>query len=235
MTLLVPLYVHPAVDPAAWESVAEAPSRMYAVVLNAADGPGSSPDPAFAAAAGALRSAGVRVLGYVDTAYGRRPRREVLRDLERHRDWYGTEGCFLDRTDPGASGLRACRGLIRAARGRGARTVVLNPGVHPAPGYARAADLLVTFEGHWSTYLGSFTAPDWTTRHPPERFCHLVYGVPPALAGLAARTARERGAGVHCAAPGAGPNPWNRPPALPPEDAVSPRTAQNPLRTEDPA
>ncbi|MEV6751266.1 spherulation-specific family 4 protein [Streptomyces sp. NPDC051214] len=215
MTLLVPLYVHPAADPAAWQALVAAAPQLYGVVLNAADGPGAAPDPAFTAASRALREAGVRVLGYVDTAYGERPLAAVTDDLERHRAWYGVDGCFLDQVASGRRELRHCRRMVRAARERGAGTVVLNTGVHPAPGYARAADLIVTFEGHWTTYLRSFDAPSWTARHPPEQFCHLVYGVPPALARLAGRTAVQRGAGVHCAVPGAGPNPWTQPPPLP--------------------
>ncbi|MGW0537323.1 spherulation-specific family 4 protein [Streptomyces sp. NPDC003032] len=215
MTLLVPLYVHPAADPAAWRTLVAAAPQLYGVVLNAADGPGAAPDPAFADASRALREAGARVLGYVDTAYGRRPPEAVADDVDKHRAWYEVDGCFFDQVSPGRRELRHCRRLVRSARERGARTVVLNPGVHPAPGYARAADLLVTFEGHWSTYLRSFTVPSWTGRHSPEHFCHLVYGVPPALARLAGRTAARRGAGVHCAVPGAGPNPWTRPPHLP--------------------
>ncbi|MEI5097953.1 spherulation-specific family 4 protein [Streptomyces sp. PmtG] len=211
-TLLVPLYVHPAVDPAAWRALVRAAPLLYGVVLNAADGPGAAPDPAFASAARELRAAGVPVLGYVDTAYGERAVREAAADLDRYLDWYRVDGCFFDRVAPGRRELRHCKRLVRCARGRGAAPVVLNPGAHPAPGYARAADLLVTFEGHWTTYLRAFSTPPWTARHSPDRFCHLVYGVPPALAPLAARTARRRGAGVHCATPGAGPNPWSTPP-----------------------
>ncbi|MGW6025364.1 spherulation-specific family 4 protein [Streptomyces sp. NPDC055099] len=215
MTLLVPLYVHPAADPAAWQALVAAAPQLYGVVLNVADGPGAAPDPAFTTASRALREAGVRVLGYVDTAYGERSPAAVSDDLERHRAWYGVDGCFLDQVASGRRELRNCRRMVRAVRERGADTVVLNPGVHPAPGYARAADLIVTFEGHWTTYLRSFEAPSWTARHPPEQFCHLVYGVPPALARLAGRTAVQRGAGVHCAVPGAGPNPWTQPPPPP--------------------
>ncbi|MGY0019397.1 spherulation-specific family 4 protein [Streptomyces sp. cg35] len=216
--LLVPLYVHPATDPGAWQALVVAAPQLYGVVLNVTDGPGRAPDPAFAAASRALREAGVRVLGYVDTAYGEREPGPVTDDVSRHRDWYGVDGCFLDRVAPGRGDLRRTRRLVRSARDEGASTVVLNPGVHPASGYAGAADLLVTFEGHWSTYLRAFDAPQWTARHSPEHFCHLVYGVPPTLTRLAARTALRRGAAVHCAVPGSGPNPWTRPPGMPAED-----------------
>ncbi|MFI9629664.1 spherulation-specific family 4 protein [Streptomyces sp. NPDC052042] len=213
MTLLVPLYAHPVLDPGGWHQLIGAAEQIYGVVLNPAGGPGQWRDPSFVAVARALRGAGTRVLGYVDLDYGKRPATAVIDDLARHRELYDTDGCFLDRAPSSTAGLRRCRGLVRAARCGGAATVVLNPGVHPAPGYARIADLLVTFEGHWMSYLTDFVRPRWTTRKPPERFCHLVYGVPPALAPVAVRTARERGAAVCCPVPGELPNPWAAPPS----------------------
>jgi hypothetical protein len=72
VSLLIPLYVHPAEDPGAWHRLITAADRTYGVVLNPANGPGDAPDPAFAAVAGALRTAGARLLGYVDTDYGTR-------------------------------------------------------------------------------------------------------------------------------------------------------------------
>ncbi|MGW5256256.1 spherulation-specific family 4 protein [Streptomyces sp. NPDC004012] len=208
MTLLVPLYVHPAEDPGAWHRLITAAARTYAIVLNPANGPGVAPDRAFTSVAEALRAAGARLLGYVDTDYGRRDRAEIAEDLRRHQRWYAADGCFLDRVTATPGGLPACRRLVRAVRRLGATTVVLNPGVHPAPGYARLADLTVTFEGHWSTYVSAFSRPRWTTRQPPERFCHLVYGVPEALVPLAVRTAHERGAAVCGPVTGEPPNPW---------------------------
>lgn len=215
MSMLVPMYVHPAVDPSAWQALVASAPLLYGVVLNVDDGPGAAPDPAFVAAARALRAVGARVLGYADTDYGRRRSGEVARDFERHREWYGTDGFFLDQVAPDAAGLRHYRRLTRAARSRGGRTVVLNPGAHPAPGYAALGDLLITFEGNWDSYRTAPAAPPWTRGLPPSRFCHLVHGVPRGLCRLAARTAELRGAAVHCAVPGHGPNPWSAlPPAL---------------------
>ncbi|MFC7219757.1 spherulation-specific family 4 protein [Streptomyces polyrhachis] len=206
-SLLVPMYVHPAVDPQPWRQLVRAAPGLYGVVLNVADGPGRAFDPAFAQACEPLRAAGVRVLGYADLAYGVRASGDVGRDMRRYREWYGAQGAFLDRAPSGADRLPGTRAMIRAARAEGARTVVLNPGVHPDPDYAQAADLLVTFEGTWQTYTQT-PVPAWTRRHRAERFCHLVYGVPEGLHDLVARLARQRGAGVHCAVPGDGRNPW---------------------------
>ncbi|MBV1938918.1 spherulation-specific family 4 protein [Streptomyces sp. BV286] len=210
MSLLIPLYVHPGEDPGAWHRLITSAGRTYGVVVNPASGPGPAPDPAFSAAADALRAAGARLLGYVDTDYGARDPDEVVAEVARHREWYATDGCFLDRAPATAAALPACRRLVRSVRRLGTSPVVLNAGVHPAPGYAGLADLLVTFEGHWSTYVSAFSRPSWTGRIAPERFCHLVYGVPEALVPLAVRTARDRGAAVSGPVTGELPNPWAR-------------------------
>ncbi|MDT9701020.1 spherulation-specific family 4 protein [Streptomyces sp. P17] len=199
-SLLVPYYEHPAVRPAEWDAIVAAAPRLYGVILNPSSGPGDRPDPAFAELAARLRSAQVAILGYTDTAYGRRPHADVVRDLTRHRDWYGTDGVFLDQVASGHAEFAYYRQLASVTRG----PLVLNHGTPPHPSYARLADVLVTFEGPWSTYRE--TPPQPVSYGAGVRVCHLLYGVP---AGVdAGRAARARGATVHCAVPGVGDHPW---------------------------
>ncbi|MFD7447362.1 spherulation-specific family 4 protein, partial [Streptomyces sp. NPDC059909] len=68
-------------------------------------------------------------------------------------------------------------------------------GTHPHPGYAEVADQLVTFSGPWHDYRWS-QAPEWTAAYPPERFCHLVHGLPRGHLAQALRVARWQGAGT---------------------------------------
>ncbi len=202
-SLLVPYYEHPSVRPAEWEAILAAAPRLYGVVLNPASGPGDRPDPAFAEIAARLRAADVRVLGYADTDYARRPVAEVIRDLVRHHDWYGADGAFLDQVTSGPDQFAHYRRLASAAWGAGCHTLALNHGTPPHPSYARIADVLVTFEGTWDTYRTQRPHPGQT---PGTRVCHLVYGVP-ADVDLEAE-ARTQGAALHCAVPGTGDHPW---------------------------
>ncbi|MEU6381739.1 spherulation-specific family 4 protein [Streptomyces sp. NPDC046909] len=200
--LLVPYYEHPSVRPAEWQALIAAAPHLYGVVLNPASGPGDHRDEAFVEVAARLRTAGVRVLGYVDTDYARRPHTDVVRDLTRHRDWYGTDGFFLDQVATGEQEFTYYRHLATTAggNGSGSSTVALNHGTTPHPSYARIADVLVTFEGHWTTYR----------RRPPQpwrggtdvRLCHLVYGVPAGAGPIG------EGADLYCAVPGVGDHPW---------------------------
>ncbi|MGF1428799.1 spherulation-specific family 4 protein [Kitasatospora sp. LaBMicrA B282] len=208
--LLVPLYVHPEVDPAAWQAVAAAgPQLVRAVVLNVANGPGPAPDPAFERAAADLTAAGIPLLGYVDTDYGRRPHAAVVADLLNHRQWYGTTGVYFDQAAAHTAALAHYRRLTTAARAAGCETVVLGHGLHPEPAFAEpeSGDLLVTFEGSWREYQ-ALALPLWTGHHPAERFCHLVYEVPTARAGSAGALIGSHRAAFGCAVPGSGANPW---------------------------
>ena len=74
---------------------------------------------------------------------------------------------------------------------------MLNPGAHPAPGYAALADLLITFEGDWDAYCAAPAAPPWTDGPPADPL--LPSGVRRSRRALPARgphrgAARRRGA-----------------------------------------
>ena len=205
--LLVPLYIHPGADPDAWATVAASAATVAGVVFNPGSGPGSEPLADFGEAARNLRAAGVPLLGYVDTAYAGRTHREVVAEIERYQEWYQLDGVFLDQVGSGPELLPYYRRLAVAARSSDAAQVVFNPGVHPAPGFAELADLLITFEGTWEDYL-RLRAPGWTADHPARRFGHLVHGTPAELCALVPPAARRHHAEICYATPGTGANPW---------------------------
>jgi hypothetical protein len=182
----VPAYFHPAVEPASWDALVDAAPALDAVVINPDSGVGPAPDPAYAAVAARLRAAGVRVLGYVDTDYARRPHHAVVAEVSTYRDWYAVDGVFFDQTPASADGLPHYTRLAVAARALDALCLVFNPGLPPDPGYHALADLVVTFEGPWAAYADR--APDAGT--------HLVYAAPPGVAVHGYATAGEL------------PNPW---------------------------
>jgi len=226
--MLVPAYFHPTVAPADWGALTALAG--HSVVLNIDSGPGPARSPEFETVATALRAAGVRLLGYVDEAYGTRPAETLLAQAARYREWYGTNGIFLDRApaDPGhlpahhalATALRTPDRPTAPAAAPDARSapppasagagggVVANHGVYPASGYAASADLLVVFEGPYAAHQG-VRPPGWARRLPAERFCHLVYGVPAAALPSVRSRAAACNAGVLYATDRAGANPYD--------------------------
>ncbi|MFD5782861.1 spherulation-specific family 4 protein [Streptomyces sp. NPDC126933] len=196
----VPGYAHPLLAPAEWAELTRPGTPMHWAVLNVADGPGARPDPHRVEAARRLGTAGVRVLGHLDLAYGARSFGEIVSDAHRFLDWYGVGGFFLDRCPAGRADLpevRRTTATLEAVLDGGDDDghLVLGHGTHPYPGYAETADQLVTFSGPWTDYRWSQVA-EWTADHPPERFVHLVHGVPRTHLDEAMRIARWQGAGT---------------------------------------
>ncbi|CQR62026.1 spherulation-specific family 4 protein [Streptomyces leeuwenhoekii] len=190
----VPGLAHPLVAPGEWAQLARPGTPLHWVVLDVAAGPGVRPDPLCREAAGRLRGAGTRVLGRLDTAFGARPLGELTSEAHRYADWYRVDGFLLDHCPSGEAELPGIRHTVAAVRAiRDDAHIVLGHGIHPHHGYAESADQLVTFRGPWSDYRWS-QAAEWTADHPPERFCHLVHGVPRAHLDEALLIARRQGA-----------------------------------------
>ncbi|MFG2551727.1 spherulation-specific family 4 protein [Streptomyces sp. NPDC048581] len=200
----IPGYAHPLLAPTEWGELTRPGTPVQWVVLNVADGPGARPDPHCLQAVERLRTAGVRVLGHLDTARlgtahvgtaaGARAFGEVISEAHRYLDWYRVEGFLLDRCPTDSAALPEIRRTATSLRAlRDKAHIVLGHGTHPHPGYAECADQLVTFRGSWSDYRWSQVA-EWTADYPPDRFCHFVHGVPLGHLDEALRIARWQGA-----------------------------------------
>ncbi|WNB86348.1 spherulation-specific family 4 protein [Cellulomonas sp. ATA003] len=228
LTLGVPAYFHPAAQPFDWQRLTEIPHRLRFVVMNVYNGAGAEPDPSYKAIVDALIAAGVRIIGYVDTDYGRRPIPEIAQEVAAYHRRYGIEGVFMDQVSPGLEKLEHYAQAVLAARTAKARFVVLNPGTHPHPGYLDLANVTVTFEGTWSQYVG-LKVPTWVTRFPASRFCHLVHTVPDEEFGPGLALAADRHARSVFLTDGRGENPWDH---LPDQllDAVRATTSQTAAR-----
>ncbi|QES50028.1 phage tail protein [Streptomyces venezuelae] len=192
----VPGYAHPLLAPAEWGELARPGTPVHWAVLNVTDGPGQRPDPHVSEAARRLREAGGTLLGHLAMRNGERTFGELVSDAHRYLDWYRVGGFYLAGAPAGREELAAVRRLTDTLRTlHDGLRIVLGHGTHPCPGYAEAADQLVTFSGAWSDYRWSQVA-EWTAEHPPERFCHLVHGVPRTHLEEAMRVARWQGAGT---------------------------------------
>lgn len=202
----IPGYAHPLLAPTEWGELTRPGTPVHWAVLNVADGPGARPDPHCLEAAGRLRNAGVRVLGHLNAARlgagGPRPHParaahafgEVISEARRYVDWYRVDGFLLDHCPTERTQLPEIRRAISTLRAlRDKAHIVLGHGTHPHPGYAECGDQLVTFSGPWADYRWSQVA-EWTADYPPDRFCHLVHGVPRGHLDEALRIARWQGA-----------------------------------------
>jgi len=213
--ILVPAYQYPTTG-TLWGECARAASRVpLVVVMNLANGPGPEVDPNYRSAAGAVRSAGGRVIGYVYTAASGIPRDSVLAQVDCYRQRYVLDGIFLDGmasdSDPAhVAWYAALRDSIRAREP--AWLVVGAAGTNTDPGYLAGADILSIFESDGASYFD--WEPDaWVRDHTASHFLHLVHTLSSAdsMREAVAR-ARSRGAGWVCVTDDRLANPWDETP-----------------------
>lgn len=234
--LAVPAYFYPGGDGAAlWQQLNN--PGVGIAVANPFSGPGKTRDPNYAAAITAAKNAGVRALGYVATGYlgttGRATRlnetnpaawaAQVQQDVATWYRLYGADGLggiFFDEVQnvcgPQDTYIDTYRMLDRhTKRANPGAFTVINPGIDTEPCYADAADVILTFEGTYETYLG-WQPPAWHRALDPRKLWHLVHATD-TTAQLANTVAlsKQRNAGYLYVTPDVLANPWD---SLPPQD-----------------
>jgi Spherulation-specific family 4/IPT/TIG domain len=147
LSLAVPAYFYALTS--SWVTLDGPPRTADLAVLNPASGSGSSIDPNYVQQVAASQAAGVDIVGYVDTSYGRRSLSTVEADITRYEQWYHVNGIFVDQvaTDCAteASYYAPLYAFIHAQPGLD--LTVVNPGA-PAPScYMAASEIIMTFEG----------------------------------------------------------------------------------------
>ncbi|MEU4515321.1 spherulation-specific family 4 protein [Nonomuraea wenchangensis] len=237
----VPAYFLPGGDTAAdWSLMNTAAGKPGILVANVANGPGDEAEPAYTSALAAAHAAGIKVIGYVDTGYfgttglGTRLgsasaddwRAQIQSDVNKWYQFYGAsiDGIFFDQAQNACgptAGSQTYADLYREATAyvkkyHPGATTVANPGVSPNPCYADAADILVTFEGSYGSYLdrrAPYLPAAWEARHDPRRIWHLVYDVPASGLATVMSLSKANNAGYVYVTDDVLPNPWDR---LPP-------------------
>ncbi len=204
---VVPLYVHPLLDPEAWWVAQHEGPRARCIVVNVADGPGTDRvDDEYVTWVSRLERRSVRVAGYLDCDYGARGLELLREDAERWRATYGVRSFFLDRFPPRAV-ARTTR-AVKWLRDTGAELVVANPGVESGEDTTTGVDISVAFEGPWHDYRRGILMGTVRARRSRD-IAHLVYGVPGQQQARAQALARGLGALPYVTS-GDGANPWSQ-------------------------
>ena len=161
LEILVPAYFYPSTV-SAWSTLAASaaayPSVSITAIMNPNNGIFSSADANFTRATTQFVGAGGKVLGYVYTGYGKggRSLADIKMNIDRYIQFYGRErisGIFLDEMASETQRLDFYKEIYRYIKAIDANLrVVGNPGMIPAPDYAKVADTLVSFEGTATDY-----------------------------------------------------------------------------------
>lgn len=192
---LIPAYMRPD----GLQRLARHDGHGSVLIVNPSNGPGAAADEGYASAIRTAQDSGWKVIGYVHTSYGARPAAEVEADARRYGDWYRVDGIFLDEASHAAEQLPYYRALRASIHG----LLVLNPGIPPDPGYAGAADVIVTYEGSYADADGRLRAPPWLA---DDRAASLVYAAPERAARA---LINAHGAGYLYVTSETLPDPWS--------------------------
>lgn len=231
--LAIPSYAPPGTEQwRTWQSVG--PQALGIMIVNLHNGDEVRFSAPAAAAVKSAQDAGITVLGYIHTGYGKRDPQEVVAKIDAVFKNYAVNGIFLDETPAecneankwAGSQVRYYEGLADYIHQKAApakSVVVLNPGLTPTEDcWMKFADILVTFEqATLENYQRKFEDRSWTQKYAPERFWHLIYSVPSAAEmTTAVGLARQRRAGwLYVTSDGPDGNPWNDVPAYLAEEA----------------
>jgi hypothetical protein len=170
----VPAYFYPGAD---WQRLNQASPTVQIAIINPNSGPGTSPDPNYQTQVRATQQAGVTVLGYVATGYTSVPVATVQAQIDRYVTWYGVNGIFLDEITTNCADAQTYYATLSQYIHSRGRQVIMDPGTQSATSgcFMAVADILVTFEGFYSTYATAYTAYPWNLAYPANRFWHIVH------------------------------------------------------------
>ena len=204
--LYVPAFFQPGAE---WTTLAKAKAPPSTVLLDlTSHGAGSAPEAGFRRAVAALERRGVMVLGYSTTSYATRPIRQIVADARHYAAWYNVHNIFLDEVTTGVRHLGYYEAVQKAIRAVEPKAKIwLNPGTFPARAYMRLGDVIMTFEGPWTSFR-PLVVPAWTYRYAPSRFAFIVYATGESNLRRAVRLAVRRHAGYVYVTNGTGGNPY---------------------------
>jgi hypothetical protein len=143
--LIVPMYGWDA----GWSEIINAKEENKGTeiiaVINPSNGAGGGKDSHWANVADDLQDAGIKVVGYISTAYAGRDGGDIKNEIDRYYDWYDLDGVFLDEVSPSAHGYYEDIGGY-AESPDGNQKLILNPGAPVPESYGDIADIIVVYE-----------------------------------------------------------------------------------------
>jgi uncharacterized repeat protein (TIGR02543 family) len=204
--IAVPAYFPPSSS--YWSGLLPYVPPAEIIVVNPNNGPGTG----YTSRISDARSRGARVLGYVYTKYANtvdNPLHGGVRDRtvaavqadidEYYRLYPNLGGIFLDEITSDCSYVDTYyRPIFHHMRNaHPGATVVLNPGRVVESCYLGVADIVVTFEGSFTSYVNDWSSrgPTWETNAYSERIWHIVHTASPTQWKTALELSRTRSAG----------------------------------------
>jgi hypothetical protein len=177
-SVAIPAYFYPSSGSGPWSTSVASEPGVGIMVANADSGPGATADPNYASGIAQARAAGIAVFGYVYSDYAENSLASVEANISLWKSFYGVTDIFIDQASTSTTDESYYQALTSYvhAQAPGSLTI-LNFGTIPPQGDMSAGDIMVTFEGDYSTYE-STSFPSWVDGYAANRFYNIVYNVP---------------------------------------------------------
>jgi hypothetical protein len=147
-------------------------------VINPNSGPGSSKDPNYVQGIKNLQAAGVVVLGYVWTDYGRISLSNVEQQVSSYKNWYSVNGIFFDGMANVAGGENYYSTLNTYVKSLGMTYTMGNPGTTTLKSYIGTLDSIIIYEDGGTPSLSYLTSATFYPSYSKSNFGFVSYSVP---------------------------------------------------------
>jgi hypothetical protein len=204
--LAVPSYQNPGTT--VWNGwAASGPAAVGIMVVSLNHGDDQTYHASIASAIQRAQLKGIYVLGYTYTSYGTRDPKVIRQRVDSLYNNYLVDGIFFDETPTDCNAKNSFQPtsflyyqeLTNYVRQKhvGARLTVLNPGTYsPSDCWMSITNILMNWENvSLSNYQGSYVDYPWVHQYPPERFWHVLLGIPQSGLQTALSLAQSRNAG----------------------------------------
>ncbi len=193
-----------------WTQAAHSEPAPKVMILDISGmGAGTAAEPHFQSVVRQAKEAGVTILGYSSTAFGVRPLSQIEADVRNYKAWYGVTDIFLDEVRGVGSQLPYYRTLSSYIHGiNHGSSIWLNPGNYPEEGYMSVGNVVMAFEGPYTSYTG-IHVPSWAYRYSPSRFANTIYATAGSQVHNAISLSRSRNAGYVYVTNRSGANPYD--------------------------
>ena len=214
--ILVPLYSYPnwySPGTYTWGQVAAAAATApITAIINPDNGPAGPPNSDFLHGMSDLQKAGVRMVGYVPTGYGKTPVATVEANVDLYaNDYPGVTGIFLDEASTDPSTLTYYTTLYNYIKAKSNLTLVItNPGTNIPESFVSAptCDTAVIYED--TTGWPAYTPDSYVANDTPQHFAALILDIPTAAQMQAdIALAVQRNVGYVYVTDRTTPNPYN--------------------------
>jgi len=182
--LAIPLYTYPCftITQCTWTTVIQArqayPSVPLLAVINPNSGPGRFKDTNYVQGIKNLQDAGVVVLGYVWTGYGRVPLSKVENQVSSYKNWYAVNGIFFDGMAYVTGSEKYYSTLNSYVKSLGMTYTMGNPGTTTLKSYIGTLDSIIIYESSGTPSLSYLASATFYPSYSKSNFGFVSYSVP---------------------------------------------------------